>query len=257
VPEAREAEPVRPFGPLTPDLYALADWLAPCRMATVAMEATGVSWIPVDAILEARGFQVHLVPARPLKHGPGRQSDVKDCQWLQDVQTCGLLSGAFRPEAERCAVRASWRHRATVLDDRAAHRQHLQKAFQPMNMQRPQVLTDITGTTGLAIIRAIVAGERDPVHRAQCREPRCAHRTAERAKALTGHARAEHVFALPQALARDDVSTALVRECEAASARPCQAIMPGWDDDVPPLDRQNNASSPRKHAPADDARGMR
>ena len=256
VPEDRDAEPVRPFGTFTPDLYALADWLATCRIATVAMESTGVYWIPVYAMLEARGFQVHLVNARHLKHVPGRKTDVRDGQWIQYLHTCGLLSGSFRPEAEMCALRAYWRHRATWLDDRAAHIQHMQKALQPMNVQRPQVLTDITGTTGLAIIRAIVAGERDPVHLAQFRDPRCAHSTEEIAKALTGHDRAEHVFALQQALALYDVYTALVRECDAAIARQFQAIMPLWDDDLPPLNRQNKAASPSKKAPAYDARGM-
>jgi transposase len=256
VPEDRDAEPVRPFGTFTPDLYALADWLATCRIATVAMESTGVYWIPVYEILEARGFQVHLVNARHLKHVPGRKTDVKDCQWIQYLHTCGLLSGSFRPEAEMCAVRAYLRHRATWLDYRAAHIQHRQKALQQMHVQLPQVLTDITGTTGLAIIRAIVAGERDPVHLAQVRDPRCAHSTEEIAKALTGHYRAEHVFALQQALALYDVYTALVRECDAAIERQFQAIMPVWDDDLPPLNRQNKASSPSKHAPAYDARGM-
>ena len=256
VPEDRDAEPVRPFGTFTPDLYALADWLATCRIATVAMESTGVYWIPVYEILEARGFQVHLVNARHLKHVPGRKTDVKDCQWIQYLHTCGLLSGSFRPEAEMCALRAYLRHRATLLDYRAAHIQHMQKALQQMNVQLPQVLTDITGTTGLAIIRAIVAGERDPVHLAQFRDPRCAHSTEEIAKALTGHDRAAHVFALQQALALYDVYTAQVRECDAEIARQFQAITPVWDDDLPPLDRQDKALSHSKNAPAYDARGM-
>ena len=256
VPEDRDAEPVRAFGTFTPDLYALADWLATCRIETVAMESTGVYWIPVYEILEARGFQVYLVNARHLKHVPGRKSDVKDCQWIQYLHTCGLLSGSFRPEAEMCALRAYLRHRATLLDYRAAHIQHMQKALQQMNVQLPQVLTDITGTTGLAIIRAIVAGERDPVHLARFRDPRCAHSTEDIAKALTGHYRAEHVFALQQALALYDVYTAQVRECDAEIARHFQAIMPVWDDDLPPLDRQDKALSHSKNAPAYDARSL-
>jgi transposase len=113
VPEDRDAEPVRPFGTLTPDLYALAEWLAACRIETVAMGATGVYGIPVYEILEARGFEVHLVNARHLKHVPGRKSDVTECQWIQYPHTCGLLSGSCRAEAEMCALRAYWRHRAT------------------------------------------------------------------------------------------------------------------------------------------------
>jgi transposase len=256
VPEDRDAEPVRSFGTFTPDLYAPADWLAACRIVTVAMESTGVYWIPVYEILEARGFRVHLVNARHLKHVPGRKTDVKDCQWIQYLHTCGLLSASFRPEAEMCAWRAYWRHRATLLDYRAAHIQHMQKALQQMNVPLPQVLTDITGMTGLAIIRAIVAGERDPVHLARFRDPRCAHSTEDIAKALTGHYRAEHVFALQQALALYDVYTAQVRECEAEIARQFQAITPVWDDDLPPLDRQDKALSHSKNAPAYDARSM-
>jgi transposase len=207
VPEDRDAEPVRSFGTFTPDLYALADWLAACRIETVAMESTGVYWIPVYEILEARGLRVYLVNARHLKHVPGRKSDVKDGQWIQYLHTCGLLSGSFRPDAEMCAVRAYLRHRAALLEYRAAHIQHMQKALHQMNVQLTQVLTDITGATGLAMIRAIVAGERDPVHLARFRAPRCASSTEDIAKALTGHDQPEHVFALKQALALYDVYT--------------------------------------------------
>jgi transposase len=151
VPEDRDAEPVRSFGTFTPGLYALTDWLAACRIETVAMASMGGYWIPVYEMLEARGFRVHLVNARHLKHVPGRKSDVKDCQWIQHLHTCGLLSGSFRQEAEMCAVRAYLRPRATLLEDRAAHIQHMQKALQQMNVQLTQVLSDITGATGLAI----------------------------------------------------------------------------------------------------------
>jgi transposase len=256
VPEDRDPQPVRSFGTFTPDLYMLAAWLHACQIETVAMESTGVYWIPVYEILEARGFQVHLVNARHLKHVPGRKTDVKDCQWIQYLHTCGLLSASFRPEAEMCALRAYLRHRATLLDYRAAHIQHMQKALQQMNVQLSQVLTDITGTTGLAIIRAIVAGERDPVHLARFRDPRCAHSTEDIAKALTGHYRAEHVFALQQALALYDVYTAQVRECDAEIARQFQAITPVWGDELPPLDRQDKALSHSKNAPAYDARSL-
>ena len=256
VPDDRDAQPVRPFATFTPDLYALADWLATCRIETVAMESTGVYWIPVYELLEARGFQVYLVNAQHVQHVPGRKSDIKDCQWLQYLHTCGLLSASFRPEAEMGALRAYLRHRATWLDDRAAHLQHRQKALQQMNVQLPHGLTDITGTTGLAIIRAIVAGERDPVHLARFRDRRGASSTEEIAKALTGHYRAEHVFALQQALALYDAYTAQVRECDAEIARQFQAITPVWDDDLPPLDRQDKALSHSKNAPAYDARSM-
>jgi transposase len=205
VPEDCDAEPGRAFGTLPPALDALADWLAACRMGTVARESTGVSWIPVYEMLAARGFQVYLVNAQHVTHVPGRKRDIKDGQWLQSWHTWGLLSASVRPAAEMCALRAYVRHRARWLDDRAAHLQHLQKALQQMNVQRPHVLPDSTGITGLASIRAIVAGEREPVHLARFREPRGAHRTEDIAQALTGPDRPEHVCALPQALARDDV----------------------------------------------------
>jgi transposase len=241
VPDDRDAEPVRPFGTLTPDLYTLADWLAACRIETVAMKLTGVYWIPVYEILEARHFKVHLVNARHLKHGPGRKNDVKDCQWIQYLHTCGLLSGSFRPESEMCALRAYLRHRARLLEHRAAHSQHMQKALHQMNVQLTHVLTDITGVTGLAIIRAIVAGERDPVQLARFRSPRCASSTEEIAKALTGHDQPKHGLALKQALALYDASTAHVREGEADIARRFQAMKPVWPDELPPWTRRTNA----------------
>jgi len=256
VPEDRDAEPVRPFGTLTPGLYVLADWLAACRIETVAMESTGVSWIPVYEILEARGFKVHLVNARHLKHVPGRKSDVKDCQWIQYLHTCGLLSGSFRPEAEMCAVRAYLRHRAALLEYRAAHIQHMQKALHQMNVQLTQVLTDITGATGLAIIRVIVAGERDPVQLARFRAPRCASSMDEIAKALTGHDQPEHVFALKQALALYDAYTEQVRECDAEIERRFRAIKPVWPNEWPPLNRANTHRPHNKNAPLYDARGI-
>jgi transposase len=256
VPEDRDAEPVRSFGTFTPDLYALAEWLAACQIETVAMESTGGYWIPAYEILEARGFRVYLVNARHLKHVPGRKSDVKDCQWIQYLHTCGLLSGSFRPDAEMCAVRAYLRHRAALLEYRAAHIQHMQKALHQMNVQLTQVLTDITGATGLAMIRAIVAGERDPVHLARFRAPHCASSTEDMAQALTGHYQPEHVFALKQALALYDVYTEQVRECDAEVERRFQAIKPVWRDELPPLNRDNKHRTHHKNAPDDDARGL-
>jgi transposase len=256
VPEDRDPQPVRPFGTFTPDLSTLAAWWHACRVETVAMASTGVYGIPVYEILEARGFQVHLVNARHLKHVPGRKSDVKDCQCIQYLHTCALLSGSFRPEAEMCAVRAYLRHRATLLEYRAAHIQHMQKALQQMNVQLTHVLTDITGATGLAIIRAMVAGERDPVQLTRFRAPRCASSTEEIAKALTGHDQPEHVFALKQALALSDAYTDQVRECDAEIEGRFQAIKPVWSDALLPLDRGNTHRTHHKNTPTDDARSL-
>ena len=155
----------------------------------------------------------------------------------------------FRPDAEMCAVRAYLRHRA-------AHIQHMQKALHQMNVQLTQVLTDITGATGLAIIRAIVAGERDPVDLARFRAPRCASSTEDIAKALTGHYQPGHIFALKQALNLYDVYTEQVRECDAEVERRFQAIKPVWPDALPPLNRANKHRTHNKNAPDYDARGM-
>jgi transposase len=144
VPADRDAQPVRAFGTFTPDLHALADWLAQCQVTTVAMESTGVYWIPIYEILEARGFEVALVNARHLKHVPGRKSDVQDCQWLQQLQSYGLLTASFRPAEDMRVLRAYLRQRAMLIEHRAGHIQHMQKALQQMNVQLTQVVSDIT-----------------------------------------------------------------------------------------------------------------
>ena len=198
----------------------------------------------------------HLVNARHLKHVPGRKSDVKDGQWIQYLHTCGLLSGSFRPAAEMCAMRAYLRHRATLLDIAPPISSTCRKPCSRCMCQLTQVLTDMTGTTGLAIIRAIVGGERDPVQLARFRHRHCASSTEEIAKALTGHDQPEHVFALRQALALYDVYTAQLRECDAEIERRFQAIKPAWPDELPPLDRPNKRASHSKNAPAYDAQHM-
>jgi transposase len=254
VPADRDPNPVRKFGTFTPDLEQLADWLKACGIETVAMESTGVYLIPIFELLEARGFKAHLVNARHLKNVPGRKSDVQDCQWIQQLHSFGLLSGSFRPEAEMCALRAYVRHRATLIEYRAAHIQHMQKALQQMNVQLTQVLSDITGETGLQIIRAIVAGEREPVKLAQYRQPGCAHSEPEIAKALTGHYRAEHVFALTQALALYDFYTTQIKACDAEIERHYRAIKPVVDIEQHPLPPSRKTNSHSKNAPAFDVR---
>ena len=257
VPPDRDPQPVRVFGTFTPDLLALADWLKACRIETVVMESTGVYWIPIFEILEARGFQVQVVNARHVKNVPGRKSDEKDCQWLQRLHTYGLLSGSFRPDGEMCALRAYLRHRASLLEHRAAHIQHMQKALLQMNVQLTQVLSDITGETGLAIIRRIVSGDRDPVHLAQLRDPRCQHREDEIAKALTGNYRPEHVFALKQALELYDAYTDQVRECDRELEQQFSGLKPRHDQAaLPPLDLSDKRNSHSKNAPDYDARTL-
>src|SRR3954453_7471477 len=158
----RDSEPVRTFGTFTDDLHRLADWFQECGIETVAMESTGVYWIPVFEILEGRGFEVLLVNARDVKHVPGRKSDVNDAQWLQQPHQHGLLRGSFRPRDSVVRLRAYLRHRERLVDYAAAHIQHMQKALMQMNVQLHHVVTDITGGTGMRIIRAIVSGNHAP-----------------------------------------------------------------------------------------------
>jgi len=256
VPADRDPVPVRTFGTFTPDLLALADWLAACRIDTVAMESTGVYWIPIYEILEARGLDPQVVNARHLKHVPGRKTDEQDCQWIQRLHTFGLLTGSFRPEAELRALRSYLRQRATLLEHRAAHIQHMQKALLQMNLQLPQVLSDVTGVTGLAIVRAIVAGEHDPVRLARLRDPHCQSSQDEIAKALTGNYRPEHLFALKQALALYDFYTEQLQECDREIEHQFQAIKPVTDDPLPPSAKTDKKNSHSKNGPNYDARTL-
>jgi len=253
VPEGRDAEAsVRVFGTYTPDLQALADWLVACAIDTVALESTGVYWIPIFEILEARGLQVYLVNARQSKNVTGRKTDVLDCQWLQQLHTYGLLRNSFRPEADLCALRAYLRHRSNLVRYRSAHIQHMQKALQQMNVQLTQAVRDITGLTGLRIIRAIVAGERDPQVLAQQRDPRCAKSAAEIAQALSGHYRPEHVFALQQAVELYDFYTQQIRACDGEIERQFQQIAAQVDVATHPLPVKPKSRA--KNAPAFDVR---
>jgi len=200
VPPDRDERPVRQFSAFTADLLALADWLKQCGVDSVVMESTGVYWIPLFELLEQRGFQVLLVDPRRVKNVPGRKTDVVDCQWLQQLHTFGLLSGAFRPTEEVAVLRSYLRQRAMLVEYAAHHIQHIQKALQQMNIKLEKVLSDVTGTTGMAILNAILAGQRDPVKLAGLRDPRCKNDEETIAKALQGNWREEHLFALRQAL---------------------------------------------------------
>jgi transposase len=216
VPADRDATPVRSFATFTGDLHRLADWLTACGVTHVAMESTGVYWIPVFEILEARGFIVSLVNARHVKHVPGRKSDVQDCEWLRDLHMMGLLRGSFRPADDVIPLRAYLRHRAGLVDSASEQVQRMQKALVQMNVQLPLVVSDIMGKTGQAIVRDIVAGERNPTRLARHRDFRCHASEAEIAAALTGHYRPEHLFALTQHLALYDVYQTQLTACDAA-----------------------------------------
>jgi transposase len=215
VPADRDSEAVRKFDSFTTDLHKLADWLVACGVTTVAMESTGVYWLPIYEILERCGIRACLVNAQATKNVSGRKSDVLDCQWIQQLHTYGLLQASFRPPAEISTLRTYVRQREMLLQQRARHIQQMQKALHLMNLKLTSVITDITGLTGMQILRAILAGEQDPVQLAQYRDPRCHHSTDEIAKALTGNYQPEHLFALRQALEGYDFYTRQLADCDA------------------------------------------
>ena len=215
VPPDRDSTPVRSFRTFTGDLERLAVWLRACGVTSVAMEATGVYWIPVYEILESRGFEVLLVNARHIKHVAARKSDVVDCEWLRDLHMVGLLRGSFRPTDAIVALRAYLRHRHTLVETAVTCVQRMQKALVQMNVQLPLVVSDITGVTGLCILRDIVAGRRDPEQLAQHRDPRCHASIPEIVAALTGNYRPEHVFALQQHLALFEACQIHLTACDA------------------------------------------
>jgi transposase len=204
VPPERDEQPVREFGCHTSDLLALAEWLVSCGVDTVALESTGVYWIALYEVLESRGLDVWLVNAKSVRHVSGRKSDVLDCQWLQQLHTYGLLNRAFRPDAQVCELREVVRLREGVLQERARHVQRMQKALVQMNVQLGTVLSDIVGASGLAIIRAIVAGERDIYRLAELRNYRVRASVQEIASSLQGTWKAEHLFCLKHELASYD-----------------------------------------------------
>jgi transposase len=214
VPANRTNENVRSFPTFTQDLYVLADWLKQCGIQTVAMESTGVYWIPLFQILEERGFEVCLVNARHVKNVPGRRTDVSDCQWLQFLHSVGLLRASYRPEQEVCAVRSLLRHREGLVQMAATHVNHMQKALDQMNLQLHHVISDIVGQTGLAIVDAILAGQRDPHVLAKLRNERIKATEEVIAKSLVGDYRHEHLFTLRQSLAAYRSYQKLIDDCD-------------------------------------------
>ena len=208
-----DRDPVRRFKTLTPHLAQLIEWLQACH---VAMEATGVYWIPLYEMLEARGFEVVLVNARHVKNVPGRKTDVIDCQWLQELHSVGLLRGSFRPSADLVSLRAYLWHQETLVQDAATHVRRIQKALVQMNVQLHHVITDITGETGMRIVRDIARGVTDPGALAAHRNYRCRASEDEIAASLTGNYRPEHVFALRQNLDLYDSYQRQIGHCDEA-----------------------------------------
>jgi transposase len=251
----RDPQPVRRFGCFTSDLYALANWLKECGVETVAMESTGVYWIPLFQILENQGLEVTLVNAHHVKTVPGRKSDVLDCQWLQQLHSCGLLSGSFRPDDQICVLRSYIRQRESLIQSASTHVQRMQKALTQMNLQLHRVISDITGTTGMAIIRAIIAGEREPQVLAALKDYRIKSSTSEIAKALTGDYRVEHIFVLQQELQLYEVYQTALTACD----RQIEQCLAQFSDQVdvlasPVIPPQYRRNKPQGNQPTFDLR---
>lgn len=219
IPPDRDGDLVRKFGVCTDELHRMAEWLIGSGVDCVAMESTGVYWIPVFEVLERRGLRVLLVDARHVKNVPGRKSDVVDCQWLQQLMSFGLLRGAFRPEDRVCALRALSRHRDTLIVEQSRQVQRMHKALVQMNVQLSEVLSDVVGASGQAILRAIVAGERSPARLAALCRRGIKATPEELEQALRGNWREEHLFVLAQALSIYDAYAKLLGECDAKLER--------------------------------------
>jgi transposase len=246
VPPDRDEKPIRSFGTFTADLYQLADWLQKCGVDTVALESTGVYWIPLFEVLEERGFRVLLVDARRLKNVPGRKTDVLDCEWLQQLHTYGLLQSAFRPDDEICVLRSYLRQRAMLIEYASHHIQHMHKALEQMNVKLNNVISDITGSTGMAIIDAILQGQRDPVTLAKLRDRRCKNSEETIAKSLQGNWRDDHLFELRQAVELYRTYRAKLAECDAR----IEAYLETFEDctdgkPLPPKKRKRNPNAPQ------------
>lgn len=238
-------EAVRSFGSFTDELESMGRWLGECGVRMVAMESTGVYWIPVYEVLERMGFEVHLVNPRATKQVSGRKSDVLDCQWLWQLMSYGLLKGAFRPADAVCELRSYVRQRARLSRDQSRSVQHIQKALTEMNVQLANVLSNVTGKTGLLILRAIVAGERDGTKLAAYRDRRVRADEHTIARSLQGTWREEHVFALTQSLGRYDFFAEQIAQCEAQISRCAAALSMAPSSVLPSSGRRSWQSSMR------------
>ena len=256
VPPDRDPSPVQVFKAFTGDLLRLADWLLACGITTVAMESTGVYWIPLYEILEARGLEVVLVHARHVKNVPGRKSDVRDCEWLQQLHSVGLLRGSFRPTAEITTLRGYVRHRESLVRGVVNTVNRMEKALVLMNLQLHLVVTDLVGATGLRILRDIVAGQTDPHRLATHRDVRCKASEPEIAAALTGHYRPEQLFVLRQNLELFDVYQLKIRDCDAEIEAYLQHLAAQANKPESPLPAKRGATrAPKGNEPRFDIRG--
>lgn len=256
VPGPKNTQFVKSFGNYTADLQAIGTWLKEHDVKSVAMESTGVYWIPLFEELERQEFECLLISSRSLRRVAGRKSDITDAQWIQTLHTYGLLEGSFRPQADLVALRTLLRHRSQLVEHRSPHILHMQKALLQMNVQLSQAVTDVTGLTGQKIIRAILAGERDPHALASLREPGCKKSADEIGKALTGTWREEHLFVLQQSVQLYDFYTQQIQACDEEIERLYGLTRPNWDGgEVQPLTkRKKNSHSKNLPQHADEIR---
>jgi len=253
VPPDRALEPTRSFATHTAALHEMAMWLTGCGINSVAIESTGVFWIPLFEVLEGHGLEVSLIDARSVRRP--NKSDVLDCEWIREVHSCGLYSVAFRPAKDVASLRALVRHRRMLIEYGADHIQHMQKALDLMNLRLNTVVDDVTGATGMRIIRAILDGERDPQKLAMLRDKACKHSELEIAQALFGHWRAEHLFALKHAVQLWSEYQKKIGECDIE----IEAVLLSFAQKVSRTDLpkpKGRGGRPRKNEPRFDARSL-
>jgi transposase len=235
LPPERDENPVRAYPTFTEDLEAMARWLVSCGITTVAMESTGVYWIPIYDVLEQHGIKPCLVDARGMKNVPGRRTDWHECQWIQFLHSVGLLRGAFRPDGDVCAVRSLVRHRSDLVQMTSQHIQHMHKALTQMNVQIHHVISDITGLTGLAIVDAIVGGQRDAQELAKLRDPHIQASEETIRKSLKGNWRSEHLFTLKQSRQMYRHYQEQIAACDEEIEKLLVAFQPRVDPEEKPL----------------------
>lgn len=255
VPADRDAQPVRSYLTFTAELENMADWLEHCGVRTIAMESTGVYWIPVVQVLEQRGLDVWLVDASEIKKVPGRKSDVEDCRWIQFVHSLGLLRRCFRPPKEVDSLRSLRRHRESLVESASQQMLHMQKALDQMNVQIHHVLSDLTGASGMAIMDAILAGERDPLRLARLRHPGVKKSEEVFCKALQGNWRGEHLFTLRQSLDTYRHFQKLISQTDAAMAQEVKQLT-SYDPErsSPPKSGKRTPPRAQHNAPQFDVR---
>jgi transposase len=251
----RDPQPVRRFGCTTPQLLQMGQWLRSLGITSVAMESTGVYWVPVAEVLEEANIEVYLVDARLAKALPGRKTDVQDCQWLQQLHTFGLLHQAFRPSREIRPLRELWRHRRNLIQHSAQSIQHMQKALEQMNLQLHKVLSDISGLTGMRMLRAIVDGQRDPAYLVSLCHPNCKGSREQFLEALSGHYTSEQLFILRQALEDYDHYQSQIRACDEAIQQHMQSLPAKADKaDLEQLPNRKRGNKSKHNQPQFDLR---